>query len=969
MKRGFVALLAAVFLVGAGTARGQVFVYDSENNDYVTANKNFVATPTSWQNYESAPASGYTGPSFSYAGVNSESAKPATARFLANDRMQINDNTNFHYMVAFDFPASKVKTITTQGSTYGAGVAGDDTYLILHDSTQGPADGWYATLLHSRTTVSTFEYTVEVADATWYTFTPSTVNGTVPLGTIGSVVDVSIITGGTFDEAGYYANVYDNGLGVLSHYLWSLAVYEPVTTLFLNPSDQITMDFSDAAAVVSNSIAVSYSEGVPPTNVNVSSVSLINPSHAGFAVSPGSFMLTDPDPSNRMVSVVFDNGVAGLSANESATGTVQVIWNEMGSASSSTSTVAVSATRLGFAANKVIAIFEDGPFRSPANGGWADVSFSGVDALITGIPWGNSDSGSDDTSYGTLLGGAQTRGGTFIVINGNPDPTVIITNNTGGELELDSLNFDAARKWAASMDAVTVSMSGDLGSATLLSHTGLVQVSNIGNYSDFDIDLTGLADRKLSDGESVAFTFAFADGGLGTGYAVLDNIAIIGSGFAPATMSRISPYPWESLGASGLDTTVSQTIDLMYAVGDLNTNIVVTGVSFANEDVPGAFSAIGSFPLALPTPGVTNSAVFSLVFDNSVANLAPGTWAYSEVVVEFEEPGGGPRTYSFDAYGTRPDDVPTNGIVALFHTEFLTPDAAYNGVMGRFEGGFGLESTTDKGSLDGTYGSLTAPFASTNSATTWRFEGVNPVATLTITNRTVAAIELTGFHFDIGRWYDGATNFMVSISGDVTSVPALLEGSLVSLGWRNNDFQDYDVDLTGLADHTLAAGESVIFTYTLGAISAGQENIGTWIDNIALMGTADAFGGWAASEGLTVGVNDALHDNPDFDSKDNLMEYATGGNPLVADESAAAMWQAEDSGTNWLYHVHAERQDDTSLTYGVGTKGNLQYEPSWNSGDVEQVGATTGPGLWKTVTNRTDMGAAAKFIGLSVEQN
>jgi hypothetical protein len=99
------------------------------------------------------------------------------------------------------------------------------------------------------------------------------------------------------------------------------------------------------------------------------------------------------------------------------------------------------------------------------------------------------------------------------------------------------------------------------------------------------------------------------------------------------------------------------------------------------------------------------------------------------------------------------------------------------------------------------------------------------------------------------------------------------------------------------------------------------------------------------------------------------MEYATGGDPLVADGAAAETWQTEEGGTNWLYHVHAERQDVNNLTYGVGTKGNLQYDPSWDSGDVEQVGATTGPGLWKTVTNRTEATGTEKFIRVEVQRN
>ena len=70
-----------------------------------------------------------------------------------------------------------------------------------------------------------------------------------------------------------------------------------------------------------------------------------------------------------------------------------------------------------------------------------------------------------------------------------------------------------------------------------------------------------------------------------------------------------------------------------------------------------------------------------------------------------------------------------------------------------------------------------------------------------------------------------------------------------------------------------------------------------------------------------------------------------------------------------MYHVHNQRKDDPALSYTVGTKGNLQVDPSWDGADVEEVGASTGPGVWMSVTNRTDTAEAAKFIGLEVQQN
>ena len=212
------------------------------------------------------------------------------------------------------------------------------------------------------------------------------------------------------------------------------------------------------------------------------------------------------------------------------------------------------------------------------------------------------------------------------------------------------------------------------------------------------------------------------------------------------------------------------------------------------------------------TPDTTISNVFELVFDNTVADLPAGDYAYALVQVEYTEEGSGATSvYEFDAYGTRPADAP-DGAIALFDTEFMTPDASYNGVMGRFTQGEGFE--LGKGSLDETYGSLADPFASTNSKATYRFTGVNPVATLTITNQTTAALELSTFNFDMGRWYGGTaiTGFTLGVSGDVTENASLLWSNITDQTSQTYDFDDHDVDLTGLADHTLSAGESVTFT-------------------------------------------------------------------------------------------------------------------------------------------------------------
>ena len=136
-----------------------------------------------------------------------------------------------------------------------------------------------------------------------------------------------------------------------------------------------------------------------------------------------------------------------------------------------------------------------------------------------------------------------------------------------------------------------------------------------------------------------------------------------------------------------------------------------------------------------------------------------------------------------------------------------------------------------------------------------------------------------------------------------------------------------------------------------------------------MLGVFDAYGGWAADEGLTV-ANNLPGDNPDGDNKDNLLEFSSGSDPLVADGAASDCWLAEDGGTTWLYFVHVERQDDPTLSYGnVGTKSDLQVDPTWDASDVELVSGPSGPGLFRTVTNRTEAAGTTKYIGVPIERN
>ncbi len=743
-------------------------------------------------------------------------------------------------------------------------------------------------------------------------------------------------------------------------------VYFP-PTVSLDPSDELAIYVEDAAGVATGTVDVAYLEGSLGTNVTISSVSVVDQTHSGAFTNATALPLTLATPGvSEDLFIAFDNTTAGLAEGGTATGVVQVIWNEVGSPSSSTSTVPVSATYLPVNDSNIIALFNSG-------GPSADDRLSGLSAQIllddgANIPR-DKNKGCNDGSYGTLAGNAPTEGGTFkISRNSGLVATLAITNNTGYDVVLDSLHFDFIKQWSVSPEAVDVSIRGDVTSALLLDNTianvstyGTVGNNTLADYADFDVALTNLADHTLLHGEGLEIEFAFVRGDSTSPAATfLDNIAVLGSGVNGAELRRDPGI--EHLTVTRLDTTLSEVVEMFYTEGDAATNLVFNGVSFTNETHVGAFSASGLIA-GLSTPETTQEVV-TVTFDNGSAQLAAGETAQATLLLSWNEAGVGERVYEMDFYASRPADAPS-GVVALFNTHYVMPDAAIDGVLGHWEGERGRDENF--GSTDGTYGTLASPEAPTNGYSWAVNYKLGLVCTMTVTNGSAKDILLSSLSFDMSRrWSQSPDSCTLSVSGDVTADPALLVVSDIptSTGLLS-DFTDYKASLTHLPDHTLGTGESIVFTFTFGGGETNPDTQ-TGVDNIALM-AVDGFDGWAFDMELTEGVNDAPTDNPDGDAMDNLMEYATGCDPLTAD-AAATLSHAEETGTNWFYHVYAERTDDASLTFTLEARDMLGIGADWSDADLEFLGESAETDGFKSVTNRTDLGTT-EFIRLTVDQD
>jgi len=156
------------------------------------------------------------------------------------------------------------------------------------------------------------------------------------------------------------------------------AAGEQAVELQLDPSDVLTWVFSDA--VSTGTVAVSYLEGSLATNVSISAISVVDQTHAGSFGNATALplVLTDPSPSTASISIGFDNSAAGLLVGETATGVVEIVWNEVGETTSVTSSLPISATSAEVSADNIIVDFgfEDnsGDYPDAATSPWFTTS-------------------------------------------------------------------------------------------------------------------------------------------------------------------------------------------------------------------------------------------------------------------------------------------------------------------------------------------------------------------------------------------------------------------------------------------------------------------------------------------------------------------------------------------------------------------------------------------------------------------
>ncbi len=176
----------------------------------------------------------------------------------------------------------------------------------------------------------------------------------------------------------------------------------------------------------------------------------------------------------------------------------------------------------------------------------------------------------------------------------------------------------------------------------------------------------------------------------------------------------------------------------------------------------------------------------------------------------------------------------------LYQTSASTKlaDVYLSGLTATIYGGGGSRDTW--GSTDGTFGASTAVGTSaTDGAMGHRTDKLDIF--MTLVNNTGSNVVLDSLVFDLASVSTNAPKDLALYydSGNL-GVPA---GTLVNSTTGTNangltfvsDYQDFDWSLTGLADRTLATGETAVFRFTVSNASNSTQALA--LDNIAILGT------------------------------------------------------------------------------------------------------------------------------------
>ncbi|VGO19361.1 hypothetical protein [Pontiella sulfatireligans] len=222
------------------------------------------------------------------------------------------------------------------------------------------------------------------------------------------------------------------------------------TLLISSPGALLTLELDAPSTIATGDIVVGYLEGALLANVEVSDILIGEESNtnAFTLTSSTAFSLTDAVPSNETVSIQFDNTVAGLTHSEFATGTVFIVWNEVGNPTSQTNQINLRAN------------FTDSPASFDLDPALVDLLLSDPSTTITGTVVASYVEAQTDATnvIVSALSISNASHAGFTILTGTPldlvspapnssDLNVMYDNTVGGLADGETATADLVVTW------------------------------------------------------------------------------------------------------------------------------------------------------------------------------------------------------------------------------------------------------------------------------------------------------------------------------------------------------------------------------------------------------------------------------------------------------------------------------------------------------------------------------------------
>ncbi|MDF7823457.1 hypothetical protein P4B35_05490 [Pontiellaceae bacterium B12227] len=253
----------------------------------------------------------------------------------------------------------------------------------------------------------------------------------------------------------------------------------------------------------------------------------------------------------------------------------------------------------------------------------------------------------------------------------------------------------------------------------------------------------------------------------------------------------------------------------------------------------------------------------------------------------------------------------------------------------------GASINSDAASTDGSFGTLVSPAADITNEShgdgTRMNNGASATYEFTITDTSGTAKDLTTFHFDTATFRpQSARGWTLSVlSGDITS-GVVASGTNAHVAGGVADWEDYDLDLTGLADNTLDANGTVIFELAFIPVSTGgTAGHHQYLDNVGISSVSggsaypDADGNGLPDWWETLylgGTGQVATVDSDLDGLSNGDELIAGTDPGEFSSAFVVHYFEEELGGG--YTVKWDSNSDR--IYHV-MKGSVLTSNDWNS--------------------------------------